>query len=104
MRKLFLISAFLITACAAETPNQRFYEAVSNYSTVQKVAIDYKTECYANKLPDNCFGVVKDIQTVDKRANTVIQSSRGVESPNYEALTYQMTTLSLELAKLIRGL
>ncbi len=103
--KALLFSVLLLTACAGQTTNQRFYELVGNYAVVQNAAISYKDQCEAGKLPDNCESVVRDIKKVDKQANDIIQSARSnTDNPSYMAASYKALSVAYtNLSFLIRG-
>lgn len=105
MKTLSLCLVILLAACAGQTTNQRFYELTSNYAALQEVAIAYKLQCDNGTLPDNCKAVVKDIKTVDKKANDVIQAARSnTDQPSYVAASHTaLTVLYGQFTKLLGG-
>ena len=104
MKYLAIIMVLALSACTlsvpSQTTNQRFYGLVSDYAALQNVAVSYKKNC--DVIPtDDCKNRVKVIQSVDKKANTIIQAARSnTDQPDYVAASYQaLTVLYNDLAQ-----
>lgn len=93
MKYLAIIMVLALSACTlsvpSQTTNQRFYGLVSDYATLQNLAVSYKKDC--DVVPtDDCKTRIRVIQSVDKKANTVIQAARSnTDQPDFVAASYQ---------------
>lgn len=99
MRQILLGAALVISGCTAiatqpDTVNQKFYGLVSDYATVQNAAISYKKNCETKHLPAGCEKQVKVMQSIDKKANTIIQAAKtNTDQPGYVNASHQALTL-----------
>ena len=79
MKTIFAFTLIaLLTACNAvqgDTPLQRYYGLQTDYRTIQKVAVTYKTGC-ANTAPENpCHEDVTNIQAISRRVQGMFDAA-----------------------------
>ena len=109
MRKFVLISTMLIvTGCSLFTGNtneQRLFEVLNNYKSLQQVAISYKQSCEAGELADkDCSKKVLEMATIDNKIQDYVGKidtnniNGNVTSTAISAISLAVTELSIYIA------
>lgn len=98
---LIIFSLSACTTLEAETPEQKYYAVLQQWTNVQQAAIAYIDDCYENKdEAHECNRVVEKIKDVDLKARDVINSVEFDDSVNIDYVKSATATLQLFASEL----